>query len=645
MAVIFRPLVAGAVYLKKNAERLGRKLLAGGSGAMHTIIDGYLLRGVKAGDNAIVTAIDSQRFIAAAWWGHVPSSGIAAFINLDLPDAVGRLSPGYGGAAYPASLLGFYASDGIVATAATPDGDERRYGTFMQGPLAICRSALLTGVQAQRFSGDTQIGYITQILRCNAPVKLETEAPAAIPTFHLTRSLDPYEAGAGRVNLIEIDDVSLGVPTITPVLDRFSGPALEFGPLDGIVTFTAWQLDPNGFFDRRMFVARYRLIPVEQDDQPPSLVAEVVWSKNVGVDRPVDATNAAWFYPQTWSGWSTGAVTPPAVGESPQVMVLAQGFHTRPESDPTLVTVGASQVETYLLAFDWATGDFTKQTLYTFDTWQLNYDDLIYKEYIPSAQLSVAGQPLLFSAVRNVTYEIIPGTPDRKKIPTDAIYTKLTDIEHVVVDAAGVQTLVDLTGYFIAYGTKWHTAPILGTGRSQFTGYFTQHFDTGIGTGGLFGEYEPVFLNTLGDAPMFKAVCEYAPGVLVAVVSPAAQYLDATQDRRLALIDVVTADIIAVSDPILGVPLEIETQVQLSCFELGDYEDGVITRHAGLIVTCGDTTVGGVFVTHDFGVTLRPLVTSSILRGLNVHYLGSNISPAVLGRKTGSPPIKPPPVI
>lgn len=654
MAIIFRPLSADAARMKPLADRLGRKAQRNGT-LLHEVIDGFILRAVPSGANTIVYVIPSKRFLGASWWGTVPSSGVAAFINLDLPDAVARLSPGYAGGAFTAGLLGFYGVDGPVTEAVAADTLQRRYARFMEGPLSVCRSALLTGVQAQLFDGETLDGFACQIIRQNAVTKLETGAPVGIPSAALTASLDPYDAGAGRVRLIELSDAGLGIPDIGFNFQRFSGQPIEFSPTAGLACMTAWFDDsPTAApFDRRAVFARYRLVPPGETDAPiPTLTAEVAWSTQVTMQgAPANATEVNMFYPQTWGLWSQGAVQPPAEGENPVVIAMLMGHYARPEDDPTVAPGGASadMVHTYFLRINWETGTIDQTLVEAFDTWQLNHTDLLYRERTPMAMYSVGGSPRLFCSVRLTTYFLDAGPFVRKRVPDDAAYTKLDELEHSIFDEFGNETAVDTGSYYVAYAAKF-VDPVVGgdssTGRFFFGGYHTLHEDTGVGNSVLFGEYWPVFENSLGGAPLYRAVCEYAPNVLVAVVAPNAQYLDATQDRHLALIDGTTGELLQVSAlPIMPTKYAFSIAFQVSCYELGEYDfdQGLVVRHAALIITIAELgATGGVFVTHDFGTTMTPLVDSTVLRGLNVHYLGSNISPARLGRTTGSLGVKSP---
>lgn len=629
MTVRYRPLSPGAARLRDFAKRLGRKLLRSGGTVAHQVVDGYLLRATRRGEKDVtVVAIDTPRYLAAAWWGSVTDSGLAPFVTLDLPDAVSRISD-YPGDPYPAGQLGFYAASGVVrADSAPPD---LRYARWMQGPTTVCRTALLSSAQAQRFAGGERVGYITQVLRQSAGVKLDEGAPGGIAGYQLTRALTDYDGSTGGVGMIELSDAALGVPALAVDLSRFAGPALEMATDSGVVSFDAWH-DATTHYERRLHLARYAVTPLAEP--PPSHAAQVVWSTSVSVDAPVGAVGASWFYPQTWSLWAAGASS--ATG-SPQLLGLAQGFHTRQYADPIGVTGSASTIDTYLLSVDWATGAVTRTLLERFDTWQLDYTDLVYREFIPSATCTVAGAPRLFCAVRKATYEIEAGTPDRKRLPAGAIYTTLDDIDHVLVTSAGVEVPVDFGAYYVAYGAKWAPATISGAGRAQFTGYFTAHYATGVGGSGLFGEYDPVFRASLGDTPLYRAVCECAPGLLVAVVSPAGQYLSAEQTRHLALVDAATGAVLSVSTALFdGAAFPIEVPVQVSCVEHGEYADGVLTRYPVLLLTLGDEVDGGVFTTHDVGAAQQRIVTSGVLRGQCVHYLGSVLASAQIGVASAS---------
>lgn len=78
MAVVFRPLSAGAVKYKQFADRLARTAARSGGGTQ--VIDGFLLRAVRAGENVVVYAIDPEA--VWAFLHHGTLSGFGTHLKL-----------------------------------------------------------------------------------------------------------------------------------------------------------------------------------------------------------------------------------------------------------------------------------------------------------------------------------------------------------------------------------------------------------------------------------------------------------------------------------------------------------------------------------------------------------------------------------
>lgn len=80
IVVTFRALSPGAAYLSRIGKRLGRRMLLGGKSAAHQVVDGYLLRATKTGeDRAKVYAIDPATSFAFLR-PHFPGNGQVLFL-------------------------------------------------------------------------------------------------------------------------------------------------------------------------------------------------------------------------------------------------------------------------------------------------------------------------------------------------------------------------------------------------------------------------------------------------------------------------------------------------------------------------------------------------------------------------------------
>jgi len=80
VAFIFRPTTAAAEFVRPYARRLASELQSTTPGAKNQVVDGYLLRAVRAGPNVIVYALDPEALWA--FLHHTPVTGFGVHLKL-----------------------------------------------------------------------------------------------------------------------------------------------------------------------------------------------------------------------------------------------------------------------------------------------------------------------------------------------------------------------------------------------------------------------------------------------------------------------------------------------------------------------------------------------------------------------------------
>lgn len=656
MSVVFRPTTAAAVYLRKQAERLGQKLLNSGAGSSSDIFDGFLLRAVKSDRNAIVTAIDLPRFYGAARFRSAAYEGTTMIMNQKVPDALSYLQSGYsGGPPAEDPVEGFYADDGIVYI-----GDItsiRESLAVRGGPATACRTAILVvdSIALANDLGTEVVAFTFQVNRVNAATTWSNTSPPGSSIGRLPMNTAPLVRGA--VPVIEFSPESLGIPRLQPhtsgVNKVVAGPAIEANKHVGFVTGSALfdsglvPMGTIGRIDEHCIVARYSVVqpsPVNGEPQPQE--GYVDWVTTVKpVNIPEDFIDAVMHSPHIWAAWATFSDTryEPEVS-LPPVLLLIAGSYTEYEFDPDLDPTLGVKKSSYAvkLLFNATTGSYTETLIDTFDGSDQEYTQLEEPQYIPVLPFTREEEPCLLVIKRMVQYEITspPSSSVDRKVPIDDyFYTTLDDLSYHVITASGTE-VVSLGDYYLATGARFASADISGSGRYAYSGPFVRPVGAPLG-----GEFWPTEGNAFnGGSPIGMAACLCAPGILAMVVSPKAQYLDALQDRFIMLYDVVNHVVLQVNDTaLLNHGYGANTLFQLTCIERGTVEDGLLTKYPVLLLTVGQLVVGtGVHVTHDAGQT-----TQQILNYPNqaaAFYLGSPISPAQIGVTAGSPSIAGQPV-
>lgn len=140
-------------------------------------------------------------------------------------------------------------------------------------------------------------------------------------------------------------------------------------------------------------------------------------------------------------------------------------------------------------------------------------------------------------------------------------------------------------------------------------------------------------------------ICQYAPGYAAILFTPYTGIPDETKWLHVAVVDVKTGAVVQVSGPL--VQYGYRFGITLSTVEQAQIEDGVIKKHAKLLLTLVDKSgyrspyYLPFFWYNDNSVLymISDLSTCYRIGYLNypveAHYLGSALAPAVIGETTG----------
>jgi hypothetical protein len=309
----------------------------------------------------------------------------------------------------------------------------------------------------------------------------------------------------------------------------------------------------------------------------------------------------------------------------------------------------ALKFSTYAVAID-ATGGLTYTPLHQFThsiydpTWFGELERVNYRPYL--GLNTFAGAPRLVCTKRTHNYEVLPAEPDTPETPTtprvqgelerkvlaefDA-YTRLADLDYVVVSSTGAEVPLAVGDYYPVLFSL--TTGAVGGSPAPTDGRMGYATDT-------LQAAEPRYAIDL-PAPF----CQYAPGVLAVLLSPKSDYTSAVHELRVGLFNVATGALVQLSSALLGYITA--TRFTLSCFEQGTVDEfGVLTSHGRLLVTASTTSAAadrgdGIFAINELSnvtwVSREPSNTP-------VHYIGNPLAPATIGVSANLIGIKPTPV-
>lgn len=233
--------------------------------------------------------------------------------------------------------------------------------------------------------------------------------------------------------------------------------------------------------------------------------------------------------------------------------------------------------------------------------------------------------PYLVCTRRAVPYEVraanadlpgppvVQGEPARRVPTTNASFVKVSEVELRLVGAAADVT-PDLSGYFPALGNHAVTA-VTDSGRMYF------------------GD-EALHLTTPQVGNNFPVpFCQYAPGVLLVVAHPVAQYTAATWTLHFLLIDVATGARLATIPTFLQtVP---SARLTVSCMEQATLDaEGAIATHGRLLLGFSALTAAADRTDGFYLIQRMETITWLAREPSNVAgvYGGNALAPASLGQ-------------
>lgn len=164
MAMRFKPLTVGGAALRRFAQRLADQLAQTGLGSASRVVDGYLLRAVKAGKDVVVYVIDPVATWAFLHHGTISGAGTALLfaaraynrgvLTPGVPPVVAEpvtvgagtaLLPWQPGAGYASTIYG----DALLSVANYPS-----VAIVTPGTVATAILAAKTGASEPTFAGD-----------------------------------------------------------------------------------------------------------------------------------------------------------------------------------------------------------------------------------------------------------------------------------------------------------------------------------------------------------------------------------------------------------------------------------------------------------------------------------------------------------
>ena len=692
----FRPLSIAAVYLRKRALDLGRKTRK--TTVLNEIHELFILRAVRAGDSAIVTALEIPPLLGG------PFGGLNAGSDYFLPSVDANYGPLLNAITKPT----FKTVDGVPAPSLT---DDPKFGTALGsgrvvigtlpswdtprdalnatvGQYYVYPSAFLVPVCPTLDDGTTPHTRSLLVTRTNAYTKstrLEDVDPGA---GRPALNGDEPTGRPERIGAVEFSREALG-GTTDDLLSR-AAACLEWGPLRGIASAA---LDTQGEPRRRLALIGYNIadggvdaVPryvgsaawqsdVSDDTVPAGDASQAItaesdvapgynfpaWANTNGDPHGRSASDGAFAIPEAdlTRLWAVNAGYPAVEGAMLLVQVVAGKTAANFDAeawtgDPTAPVYGtfsvpavqANKYSTYVVVID-AIGGLTYTALNQFThaiydpAWFAELERINYRAYL--GLNTFAGDPRLVCTKRTHNYEILDAEPDTPETPTtprvqgelerkaltefDA-YTRLADLDYVLVSSTGAETTLAMGDYY----------PILFTYETGVVGMSPAPTDGRIGYATqTLKNAEPRYAIDL-PAPF----CQYAPGILAVLLSPKSDYTSSSHLLHIGLFDVATGALVQLSAVLLGYLTA--TRFTLTCFEQGTVdEDGELTAHGRLLITTSTLSAApdrqdGVFAVSGLSevtwVSREPSNTP-------LHYLGNPIVPSTIGVSTNLIGIKP----
>lgn len=701
MAVVFRPLPVAAAYLRKRSVDLAEKLRSGG--VINEIQSLFLIRAVSAGPNTVVTVLEIPALLGAAFGGQDLStdyfspgvvSNYGPLTNAMLKPTVHAVE------GQPAPTLkddpkfGVPWGGGRVAVGAPPDWSEQRLAlNATVGQFYVYRSAIMVPVCPTVDTGTTPHARTLLLTRINGYMKPEPLLPGLVGAGRPAINGDPVTGRPQVISAIELSRAALG--GTSDDLLREAGACLEWGPLRGVAGV---QVDNQGATPSTRFALAGYAVTDAGVDVAPRYTGAASWQSDISAttvpvgDQPdaIPASGAVapgYTFP-TWAvdnGFVGGTADNPGAFTLPDASISrmwAANAGVDVPAEPAMlviqIAVGVNVAPFDAEASTGSPGSFTYQTFSVpahqalkFITYAVDisaagvltfavlhefidarYDPVFFAQtqrvnYNPYLGLNTLdGQRRMVCSRRVHNYDILPAEADTPETGTTAriqgdlqrkvlnqydLYTRLADLSFALVAPGGAETPLAMGAFY----------PVLFTLDTGGPGVSPAPTDgrSGFGTTALKNA-EPRYATDI-PAPF----CEYAPGVLAALLSPTSDYLSTTHLLHIGLFNVTTGAMTHISPALMGYVTN--TRFNLSCFEQGTVdEDGALLAHGRLVFTASTlsgspTRTDGVFVVS--GLNKLTWISREPSNVPNA-YIGNALAPAAIGATMNLIGVKPTPV-
>lgn len=687
MDFIFRPLDAEGAKLRKQAQRLA-STLPNAKGVANRIERGYILRAVGDGKTVVVTAIPPNGYLGAAPMAWLPTDAVYpgtttremfanTMVTLTHPSVKSAVfggvasgnPPGYyadwrryysGGRALVGNVTQQWPlinytpnrNDGWVRSPPeydVPEGQCRFLAEGLVNSAPVTTQALVhrTGVLSltcplyrnEHYEGMSELATSREnavtLVRMSARtpyIRVEDAPPDHPAAIKTDIQADPAvrEGGVKGCGLIEFGYDVLGIE-LAPLVDDpdtviymnegWAEPlgAVEWGPDEGVVCVRVIARDTAN----RLVFLRYKL-----NVSAGQVVGSVVWrSVFAGTSSrgPFGEFLAQGIHQQNTCGmWATRAGHGLSNGtpDQPDKLIVLSVYNAS--------EIGAAMLRTVLHTVDISTGVISTNVLDEFDDDANNLSGpMLRKDYFFAHGATVGvgstARPVLVCVRREVPYDIFPGVLEGEyyRAPIASGYSAGDEIGVSVINDDGSIIDVDLGANFPAcYKPSEETDPgSPGDGKFRLLGLqVLRYLD-----------------ETTGVAAYGQPIAEFAPGYIVALVTPIADVFTVWRSK-LVVCNIVTGELVYESG-FLAIPTA----------TLMDFRGVSVARHGVVTVVDGVETVtdmgvllvslyknpvigapaGGCFSTRDLGATLT-LVTVDVPIS-TVYYIGDPLADYAIG--------------
>jgi hypothetical protein len=690
MRFVFRPLTPLAVYLRKRAWDIAKSMKGR---VLNRIEDGFLLQAVAMDDAVTVTVVDLRGVIYIPVEAHAGADDWYAGFSLHFegnPTDGLYVAPG---PVFTAQAETHYVGPRRFATI----GGGQPWGSGRVTGSGACFTAHETGVYSARVSAPSGATPVTCTIQRTRASSLFRPTPAALSSGALPA--DEVIATAGGVGLFElpVSVFDLGEYTIQNWL-AVAPTDVANGYLVGIGRRNSNPSAAGLGYDR-LVVVRYTLVDATEDNPVATVEAAKVAVFGSGDLPAADAAESLPVVgdvrppgPGTWTIQSVdGPYDPDANlayalqfsrpdGIDAEVQWIGVGYVldrpkqfawpdpvvigcrggvtmmvtavTRLEVDrvpATLINSSTSATEAVDLVDRWGAEQRVSyiarvepggsKTLTRVEKSVVATHDPRWRgepqvEHYPVHVDVIEDQAFFVCLRREVLAEVLePVAPGSANYDRPTPITRPDNISLVSVDESGAQSPADIPGYYPVYFS------VMDGRASEIPDWIAGGADARLNYG-----QRPTY-NIFPGSPVEYSkpspVCRYGQWLYAAVVAPSDAFVAEEQTARVAVVDIRTGELFAMSPPILSFQIEgvlRDGEVQrwhLSCAEEAVFdEDGALIRHAVLLALRTSRKEPSRLYRLDNLETLTEIGTTISTTGGPAYYLGTPIAPARVGVST-----------